>query len=333
MVSSLNEINTGPVVHNDLMFQGVPREPTPLVNTYSIVARDPENGQMGVAVQSHWFSVGSLVNWAEAGVGVVATQASVDPAYGPLGLSLMQAGKTAKQALAGIIASDPEEALRQVAMIDRNGVVAVHTGDKCIQAAGHCLEDTFSVQANMMINEDVWPAMAEAYKKTKGDLTDRLLAALDGAQEAGGDIRGMQSAAILIVSTESTGRPWVDRLLELRVEDHPQPLHELRRLVNVHRAYQHLNAGWEIEEDDMDAALQEFSVAQAMMPDNLEMMFWTAVSTANGNRLEESLPLFEKVFSRDPNWAELVCRLPKSGFLKVDPGELETILDLAKTSL
>jgi len=300
------------------------------VHTYSIVARDPVTGQMGVAVQSHWFSVGSLVTWVEAGVGAVATQSFIDPAYGPLGLDLMRAGKNAKQALAAIIASDPGEAVRQVAMIDAKGNVAAHTGNKCIPAAGHYAGENFSVQANLMLNEKVWPAMAEAYQKTKGDLADKMLAALDAAQAIGGDIRGKQSAAIRIVSGTSTGRPWVDRVMELRVEDHPEPLKELRRLMHVHRAYQHMNAGdLAVEHNDMNKALAEYGAAQTMMPDNLEMTYWTATSLVNAGRLDESLPLFKKVFAGDPNWAELTPRLPKVGLLNVNDVQLQKILSVA----
>ncbi len=300
------------------------------VHTYSIVARDPATGQMGVAVQSHWFSVGSLVTWAEAGVGAVATQSFIDPGYGPLGLDLMRAGKTAAQALAGLIATDPGEAVRQVAMIDAKGNVAAHTGSKCIPGAGHVVGDNFSVQANLMLNDKVWPAMAEAYKNTQGDLADKMLAALDAAQAVGGDIRGKQSAAILIVSGTSTGRPWLDRVMELRVEDHPEPLKELRRLVQVHRAYQHMNAGdLAVEHNDMEKALREYGAAQAMMPDNLEMTYWTAVSLVNAGRLDESLPLFKKVFAGDPNWAELTPRLPKVGLLNVDEAGMKKILSVA----
>ncbi|MDH3252580.1 MAG: DUF1028 domain-containing protein, partial [Ignavibacteria bacterium] len=178
------------------------------VHTYSIVARDSLSGQMGVAVQSHWFSVGSVVTWAEAGVGAVATQSFVDPAYGPLGLELMRAGKTARQSLNGLLASDPGKDVRQVAMIDTKGNVAAHTGRNCIQGAGHIIGKDYSVQANLMLNSNVWPAMSKAFETTKGDLADRMLAALEAAQEAGGDIRGQQSAAILIVRGTSTGRPW-----------------------------------------------------------------------------------------------------------------------------
>jgi len=300
------------------------------VHTYSVVARDPVTGQMGVAVQSHWFSVGSLVTWAEAGVGAVATQSFIDPAYGPLGLDLMRAGKNAKQALAAIIASDPNEAVRQVAMIDAKGNVSAHTGNKCIPAAGHYAGENFSVQANLMLNEKVWPAMAEAYQKTGGDLADKMLAALDAAQAVGGDIRGKQSAAILIVSGANTGRPWVDRVMELRLEDHPEPLKELRRLVHVHRAYQHMNAGdLAVEHKDMDKALLEYGAAQAMAPESLEMIYWTATSLVNAGRLDESLPLFKKVFAGDPNWVELTLRLPKVGLLTVDDTGMKKILGVA----
>jgi len=300
------------------------------VHTYSIVARDPQTGAMGVAVQSHWFSVGSLVTWAEAGVGAVATQSFIDPAYGPLGLQLMHAGKTAEQALAAIIASDPGEAVRQVAMIDAQGHVAAHTGSKCIPAAGHYVGDNFSVQANLMLNDKVWPAMAQAYQHTTGELADKMLAALEAAQAVGGDIRGKQSAAILIVSGTSTGRPWADRLMELRVEDHPEPLKELRRLVHVHRAYQHMNAGdLAVEHNDMDKALAEYGAAQKMVPESLEMIYWTATSLVNAGRLEDSLPLFKQVFAGDPNWAELTPRLPGVGLLNVDAAGMQRILSVA----
>lgn len=313
-----------------LVFPIFAQEHSRPVHTYSIVARDPATGQMGVAVQSHWFSVGSLVTWAEAGVGAVATQSFIDPAYGPLGLDLMRTGKTAKQALAAIIASDPGEAVRQVAMIDAHGNVVAHTGSKCIPAAGHYVGDNFSVQANLMLNDKVWPAMAEAYQKADGDLVDKMLAALDAAQAVGGDIRGKQSAAILVVSGTNTGRPWVDRVMELRVEDHPEPLKELRRLVQVHRAYQHMNAGdLATEKNDIDGAMREYGAAEAMFPDNLEMMYWHAVGLVNANRLEESLPLFKKVFTGDPNWAELTPRLPKVGLLNVDAAGMQKILAMA----
>src|SRR5216684_724851 len=245
------------------------------LHTFSIVARDSVTGEIGVAVQSHWFSVGPLVPWAEAGVGAVATQSFVDPAYGPLGLELMRAGKSAKQALDGILASDGAPDVRQVAMVDAHGNVAAHTGAKCIPAAGHIEGEQFTVEANLMLNDKVWPAMAKAYRETKGDLAERMLAALDAAQSVGGDIRGKQSAAILIVSGKSTGKSWVDRIMDLRVEDSPEPLPELRRLVNVHRAYQHENAGdLAVEKHDVEGALREYGAAEKMIPDNPEMKYW-----------------------------------------------------------
>lgn len=301
------------------------------VHTYSIVARDSVTGELGVAVQSHWFSVGPLVPWAEAGVGAVATQSFVDPAYGPLGLELMRSGKSSKQALDGLIASDPGEAVRQVAMIDARGNVAAHTGKNCIPGAGHMVGEQFSVQANLMLNDKVWPAMAEAYRKVKGDLASRLLAALDAAEAVGGDIRGKQSAAILIVSGKNTGRPWVDRIMDLRVEDHPEPLKELRRLVNIHRAYQHMNAGdLAMEHGDTEAAKREYGTAEKMMPDNLEMKYWHAVALVNAGQLDEALPLFKVVFKGDSNWLELTPRLPKVDLLKVDENGMKKILSVAK---
>lgn len=300
-----------------------------LVHTYSIVARDSVTGEMGVAVQSHWFSVGSIVTWAEAGVGAVATQSLVDPAYGPLGLEMMRSGKTAQQALDGILASDPGSSVRQVAMIDANGNVAAHTGKKCIPDAGHIVGEQFSVQANLMLNDKVWPAMADAYRKTKGDLAERMLAALDAAETVGGDIRGKQSAAILIVSGKQTGKPWVDRIMDLRVEDHSEPLAELRRLAIIHRAYQHMNAGdLAIEKNDIETALREYSAAETLIPENIEMKYWHAVSLVNVGRIEQSLPLFKEIFARDPNWAVLTPRLIGVDLLKIDEVGLKKILSV-----
>ena len=300
------------------------------VHTFSIVARDSITGELGVAVQSHWFSVGPLVPWAEAGVGAVATQSFVDPAYGPLGLELMRAGKTAKQALQGILTSDGAPEVRQVAMVDAHGNVAAHTGAKCIPAAGHIEGEQFTVEANLMLNDKVWPAMASAYRSAKGDLAERMLAALDAAQSVGGDIRGRQSAAILIVTGKPTGKPWVDRTMDLRVEDSPEPLKELRRLVNIHRAYQHEDAGdLAVEKHDVEGALREYGTAEQMIPENLEMKYWHAVALVNVGRIDESLPIFKSVFEADPNWIELTPRLPKVDLLKVDDQGLQKILSVA----
>lgn len=306
----------------------VPRRP---VHTYSIVARDPETGDLGVAVQSHWFSVGSVVPWAEAGIGAVATQSFIDPAYGRLGLDMMRAGKSAPEALRGLLAGDEGRDVRQVAMIDARGGVDAWTGKNNIQAAGHIVGKNFSVQANLMLNDKVWPAMAEAFEQTKGDLAQRLLAALDAAQAVGGDIRGRQSAAIIVVTGKPSGQSWKDRIFDLRVDDSPDPLKELRRLVTLQRAYNHMNAGdLAVEKKDNEGALREYGAAEKLVPDNAEMIYWHAVALVNMRRVEESLPLFKRVFAMDSNWALLTPRLPKSGLLPDDPKVIERILSVAK---
>jgi uncharacterized Ntn-hydrolase superfamily protein len=292
------------------------------------VARDTLAGEMGVAVQSHWFSVGPVVPWAEAGVGVVATQSLVDISYGPLGLDLMRAGKSAKQALGALLHADSYPELRQVAMMHVSGDIATHTGESCIAMAGHKVGADYSVQANLMLSDEVWPAMADAFENTGGDLAERMIAAMDAAQAAGGDIRGQQSAAIVIVRIEPTGRIWQDRLMDLRVEDHPRPLEELRRLVNLQRAYDHEIKGDDyLAQDDLDAALREYTAAAALAPDNIELLYWQAVSLINVGRESEALPLFKKVFKADKNWAVLTPRLIDSGLLKVDEETLQRILD------
>lgn len=302
----------------------------PLVHTYSIVARDPDTGQLGVAVQSNWFSVGGLVTWAEAGVGAVATQSIVDPSYGALGLQLMRAGKSAPDALKSLLASDAQADVRQVAMIDAEGRVAAHTGEHCIIAAGHKVGVNYSAQANLMLKDTVWGAMSKAFENTKGDLADRLMAALEAAQAEGGDIRGKQSAAILVVNGKSTGRPWADKLFDLRVEDSKEPLVELKRLIKLQRAYNHMNTGDELfAKNDIAGAVREYGAAEAIAPDNIEMVFWHAITLANAKKLDEALPLFKRVFAADRNWATLVERLPKSNMLADDPKLIAQILSVA----
>jgi uncharacterized Ntn-hydrolase superfamily protein len=309
---------------------GTPQTHSRPVHTYSIVARDSATGELGVAVQSHWFSVGSLVTWAEAGVGAVATQSFVDPSYGPLGLDLMRAGKTAPQALQALLTADPGREVRQVAMIDARGNVAAHTGKKCIEDAGQITGRNYSVQANLMLSDRVWGAMSKAFDTAKGTLADRMLAALDAAQSVGGDIRGKQSAAILIVKGTSSGKPWADRVMDLRVEDHPEPLAELRRLVRLQEAYDHMNNGdLAVEHSDIEGALREYGAAELMFPDNLEMKFWHAVALVNAGRTDESLRIFKDVFARDRNWATLIPRLPASGTLQTDETTIKRILSVA----
>lgn len=300
------------------------------VHTFSIVARDPVTGELGVAVQSHWFSVGSIVPWAESGVGAVATQSFVDPSYGKLGLDLMRAGKSAPEALRALLAGDDGRDVRQVAMIDAQGRVDAWTGAKNIQAAGHHIGRNYSVQANLMSSDQVWPAMSRAFERTRGDLAERMLAALDAAQAAGGDIRGRQSAALIVVAGKPTGKPWQDRIFDLRVDDNPEPLRELRRLVNLQRAYNHMNAGdLAVERHNNEAALREYGAAERLVPDNAEMIFWHAVALVNMNRVDDSLPLFRRAFAMDGNWAVLVPRIVKAGLLPDNQQVIDRILSVA----
>jgi len=307
-----------------------PVRPLRPVHTYSIVARDPATGELGVAVQSHWFSVGTGVPWAEAGVGAVATQSFIDPSYGKLGLDLMRAGRSAPDALKALLAGDEARDVRQVAMIDAQGRVMAHTGAKDIPAAGHKVGENYSVQANLMLNDKVWPAMAQAFENTKGDLAERMMAALEAAQAAGGDIRGKQSAAIIVVTGKPTGRPWADRVFDLRVDDSAEPLKELRRLVNLQRAYNHMNAGdLAVERKENEKALAEYGAASRLVPDNAEMVYWHAVALVNMGRVDESLPLFRRVFEMDKNWATLTPRLMKIGLIVDDQKIIDRIVKVA----
>jgi len=298
-----------------------------LAHTYSIVARDPATGDMGAAVQSHWFSVGRLVIWAEAGVGAIATQAFVNSMFGQKGLMLLDNGRSASEVLQDLLNTDDGRDMRQLAIVDVHGRVAAWTGAGCIPEAGHVLGENFSVQANLMLNETVWWAMADAFQHAAGPLAERMLIALEAAQHAGGDLRGKQSAALVVVRHESTGKLWEDRHIDLRVDDHPTPLHELKRLLSVQRAYHHMNAGdLALEQHHVDTALREYEAAQKMFPENLEMKYWHAFSLANIGRVEESLPIFALVFERDENWKILTKRLKKLGMLQVSDEHVKKIL-------
>lgn len=304
------------------------RPDDPFAHTYSIVARDSATGEMGVAVQSHWFSVGSIVSWAEAGVGAIATQSFVNPAFGPDGLMMLRQDIAAQTVLDSLISRDEGRAVRQLAVVDAGGNVAAWTGDRCIQAAGHQVGDGYSVQANMMLHDTVVPAMAAAYEAAEGSLAERLVAALKAAQAEGGDIRGKQSAALLVVRAEPTGDSWVDRKVDLRVEDHESPVLEIERLLRVHRAYEHMNRGdLALEHGEMEAALAEYARAEDLYPDNPEMSYWTAVTLAETGELEKALPRFKQVFAVDDNWRELTRRLRDVGMLNVDEEAYARILD------
>lgn len=299
-----------------------------LTHTFSIVAYDQQNDQVGVAVQSHWFSVGSIVSWAEAGVGAVATQSLVNVSFGPRALELLKKGTSVQQALQELVNSDEGRDFRQLAIIDANGCVATHTGEKCIADAGHIIGKNYSVQANMMLNKKVVPAMSKAFEKSSGPLAERMLAALQAAQKAGGDIRGQQSATILIVRAKSTGKIWEDRLIDLRVEDNPNAVKELARVLAVFRAYEYMNKGdLAIEKGDEKAALQEYAAAEKMFPKNTEMKFWHAVALVNVGKVDLSLPIFKKIFAKDKNYIELTRRIASNGMLKADQATVQKIIN------
>lgn len=301
----------------------------PLAHTYSIVARDSVTGHIGVAVQSHWFSVGSVVTYGKAGVGVVATQSFVNPSYGPKGLALMEQGLTPQQALDALLKNDTGEMFRQVAFLNTKGEVATHTGSSCIEAAGHRQGRNFSVQANMMLNNTVWDAMANAFETTTGDLSDRMIAALKAAQDEKGDIRGSQSAAILIVKDKATGNSWEDIIMDLRVEDHANPVAELERIVKVQKAYDFMNKGdLAMEAGDSKMAENLYLSAQKLFPDNLEMKYWYAINLLNNKEFEKAHPILKEIFKEDPNWKILTSRIVKNKLLVISEVELQKVMKL-----
>jgi uncharacterized Ntn-hydrolase superfamily protein len=313
---------------SSLVYPQVYRAEGPLAHTYSIVARDEATGDMGVAVQSHWFSVGTAVSWGEAGVGVVATQSFTNVSFGIRGLAMLKAGLSPQEVLDSLLSDDEGRDYRQVAILDTKGRAAAHTGSKCITDAGHLAGENYSVQANLMLNDKVWPAMEKAFKEAKGTLAERMLAALQAAEAAGGDIRGRQSAAILVVRGKSTGKVWEDKVMDLRVEDSPEPLEELARLISVHRAYGYMDAGdVAVEKGDMEGAMREYSAAEEMFPDNDEMKYWHAVALANNGRLDEAIPMFKAIFNKNENWKTLTPRLVKPGLLKISGEELQKIIE------
>lgn len=285
-------------------------------HTFSIVARDPATGDLGVAVQSHWFSVGSMVTWAEPGVGAIATQSFVEPSYGPKGLALMRGGMSAPDAMNQLIAADPGAAGRQLGFVDAHGRAASFTGAHDIGYASSHVGDGYATQSNLMANDRVTLAMAVAYEHATGDLADRLMAALDAGQAVGGDIRGCQSAAILVVSGKQSDTPWAEKKLDLRVEDSPAPIAELHRLVTLARAFDEMNRGdAATEQGDLAAAVRHYGAAARAVPDNAEMIYWQAVSLADHGKVDEAMPLFRRAIAADPAWAELTRRLPAAGLL------------------
>ena len=304
------------------------RSANPFLHTFSIVARDPVTGQMAVGVQSHWFCVGKTACWAEAGVGAIVTQSFVNVSFGMEGLQLLRQGKSPQEVLQELVHVDEAQEYRQVAILDRHGKVAAFTGENCVDYAGHTTGKGFSVQANMMVNDKVWPAMARAYEKNKQlPLAERVLSALKAAQTAGGDLRGQQSAALLIVNAEASAQPWNDTVLDLRVDDHQEPLEELERLLSLYRAYEHMNLGDQaVAKGNLAEAQQEYRAAEDMVPYNLEMQYWHAISLANVGKTAEASAMLKKIYKKDPVWQELTRRLPKAGLLAVAEKDLEKLM-------
>ncbi len=316
-------------LNTSLQAQQVYAKKEPFAHTFSIVARDTITGEMGVAVQSHWFSVGSLVAWGKAGVGVVATQSFINPSFGPRGLRLLENGLTPKMAVEDLLKLDEGRDVRQLAILNAKGDVFSYTGKNCISEAGNIMGSNFSVQANLMEKNTVWPAMAKAFKTTKGSLAERLLAALEAAQKEGGDIRGKQSAAILVVKAKSTGNSWEDKVVDLRVEDNENPIKEMRRLLTIHKAYDFMNKGdLAVETGNNTLAKEYYMNAQKLNPDNLEMKYWYAITLANNGELIEAKQILQAIFKINSNWKTLIPRLVKAKLLTVSEKDLKGILKL-----
>ncbi len=270
-------------------------------------------------MQSHYFSVGSIVSWAEPGVGAVATQSIVEPAYGPRGLGQLRRGASAPDALRRLLGDDEQAEVRQVAIVDNHGRVAVHTGARCIREAGHRLADGVSAQANMMERPTVPGAMLEAFGASDDDLAGRLLAALEAAEREGGDIRGRQSAAVVVVAPRASGQPMQDRPVDLRVDDHPEPVAELRRLVGLNASYARVEVGDELAAaGDLEGALAEYAAAHAEQPGNAELAFWHGVTLAANGREAEARELLERAYAEGEGWRELLRRLPEAGLFPDD---------------
>jgi uncharacterized Ntn-hydrolase superfamily protein len=296
--------------------------------TYSIVARDATTGEFGIAVQTRWPNVGAIVPWAEPGVGAVATQSFAEESYGPLGLARMHDGASAQETLDRLLTDDPDREVRQVGMVDRSGRAAAFTGKRCVFAAGHVTDVGLSIQANMMERPTVWPAMAAAYRSATGDLADRLMATLRAAEDEGGDVRGRQSAALLVVP--ATGPAWATRF-DLRVEDHRAPLDELARLLRLARAYEAFDRSQEPAiAGDLAAGAAAMDEAHELAPDDDQVTLWTSLFMASAGRLPEARRLFAQAARVEPRGGEHLRRFLAAGHLPPDAGPLLDALEAAE---
>ena len=303
-----------------------------MANTFSILAIDPELGEMGGAVQSHYFSVPGAVLYAKAGVGIVATQALVNPVFGPNGLKLLEKGKSAQKAVEILVDGDEGQMYRQLAIVDAFGGVAQYTGINAIPTKCMIKGKNYTVQANMMLQEGVCKSMAEAYEKAvaeKKPMKKRLMDALFAAQNAGGDVRGMQSAGMVIVKTDANENPMIAKPLDLRVEDSKEPLKELQRLLDIHTAYDFMNQGdVAMEKGETDLAVKLYTTAQQLYPDNKEFVYWSAISLANIGKLEEAKKLLTPIFKEGKNWITLTYNLLPTGLLNLTKEQVDTLTNL-----
>jgi uncharacterized Ntn-hydrolase superfamily protein len=297
--------------------------------TYSIVARDPVTGRFGIAVQSHYLGVGPVVPWLEAGVGAVATQASVNVSFGPMGLEMLRAGQAADSVVAALVASDEQANVRQLGVVDGQGRAAAHTGAGCIPACGHLVGEGFTVQGNLLERDSCWPAMAAAYERglaEEAPFVERLLRAMEAAEAEGGDVRGRQSAAIMVVSAELQPAAWRGRLMDLRIEDHPDPVPELRRIVTMQLAYNLLDE----EGDEAKAGLSQadrYEMARQLSPDAYELVFWRGVELATtGGDMEAGRRELQIAFAADTRWRTTLQHLADAGQQGITPELAETLL-------
>ncbi|HET9878830.1 MAG TPA: DUF1028 domain-containing protein [Candidatus Limnocylindria bacterium] len=301
--------------------------------TYSIVARDPETGRFGVAVQSHYLSVGPVVPWLEAGVGAVATQASVNVSFGPIALEMLRAGWEAQRVVDALVAGDPGAAQRQLGVVDAEGRAAAYTGAECILACGDHVGEGYTVQGNLLASDEVWSSMAPAFEAARAEgvpFWEQLMRALEAAEAAGGDVRGRQSAAMQIVDAGARGGAWRGRHLDLRVEDHADPIPELRRILTLDRAYALLDD----EGDEAKAGRTEaerYAAARAMAPDAMELVYWMALQHAEAGRMDEARREMAIAFgaSDGANWRATLEHMRDGD--RVNRETADALLDLGET--
>jgi uncharacterized Ntn-hydrolase superfamily protein len=294
--------------------------------TYSIVARDPLTGRFGVAVQSHAYTVGFIVPWLEAGVGAVATQATVNVSLGPVALEMLRNGWSAERVIAALVAGDEHPAIRQIGVVDAEGHAAAHTGSDCIPACGHIVGDGFSTHGNLLERDAVWQALAPAYETALAEqlpFAERLLRALEAAEAAGGDVRGSQSAAIVIVDAELRPAFWKGVSMDLRVEDNANPVPELRRLVNLWEAQALLDDEGDAAKAGMPEA-QRYAEARRRAPDFWELAFWTALGMAERGEMDAARREMSAAMAADAHWRRTLEHMAAAG--RVDPELAKTLL-------